>query len=92
MSGEEGTIEVRREGRGVAAGLAMCCEDGRILEECWALRKVSSCENLLEWDKYFHVNEITVTHNNALDRLCSEYTDVTVCLFACLWNSSVHLL
>lgn len=90
MSGEEGTIEVRREGRGVAAGLAMCCEDGRILEECWALRKVSSCENLLEWDKYFHVNEITVTRNNALDRWCVR--NIQMLQFVCLHACGTHLL
>lgn len=43
-----GTIAVGRKVSQVAAGLEICGEDGRILEECWALRKVSSCENLLE--------------------------------------------
>lgn len=43
-----GTIAVCRKVSQVAAGLEICGEDGRILEECWALWKVSSCENLLE--------------------------------------------
>lgn len=43
-----GTIAVGRKVSQVAAGLEICGEDGRILEECWALWKVSSCENLLE--------------------------------------------
>lgn len=90
MSGKEGTIAVCRKVSQVAAGLEICCEDERILEECWALQKVSSCENLLQLDKHLHMNKITLPHNNALCSLC--VLNIQMLWFDCLHACGIIII